>query len=51
MPFELLWLDEIFGEPVSVSGRALQNAGDMPEVQEDVWSLQMQPPKWRARAS
>lgn len=41
VPFELLWLNEVFGPPAAVSGRVAQR-GQLPGMTEDVWSLQME---------
>lgn len=41
VPFELLWLNEVFGPPASVCG-SVTRGGVLPGVVEDTWSLQME---------
>ncbi len=40
VPFELLWLNEVFGTPRQVSG-LITCGGKSPGLREDTWSLQM----------
>lgn len=40
VPFELLWLDQVFGRPLEVQG-LVTRGGTLPNVVEDTWSLQM----------
>jgi predicted dehydrogenase len=40
VPFELLWLNEVFGVADEVSGM-LTHGGTLPGIPEDTWSLQM----------
>jgi predicted dehydrogenase len=40
VPFELLWLDHVFGLPQEVSG-LVTRGGTLPGIVEDTWSLQM----------
>jgi predicted dehydrogenase len=41
VPFELLWLNEVFGAPASVSGTVTKR-GELAGVVEDIWALHMQ---------
>ena len=41
VPFELLWLNDVFGTPSKVAGR-VSRRGKLAGVEEDTWSLQMQ---------
>ena len=40
VPFELLYLNKVFGTPVEVDGR-VSRVSSLPDVLEDTWSLQM----------
>jgi predicted dehydrogenase len=40
VPFELLWLNHVFGLPREVSG-LVSRSGTLPGIVEDTWSLQM----------
>jgi len=40
VPFELLWLNEVFGVASQVSGMVIQR-GALPGISEDTWALQM----------
>jgi predicted dehydrogenase len=40
VPFELLWLNDVFGKPENASGRVARR-GELAGMQEDVWSLQL----------
>jgi len=40
VPFELLWLNHVFGLPIELTG-LVTRGGSLPGVVEDTWSLQM----------
>jgi predicted dehydrogenase len=40
VPFELLWLNEVFGRPVEACG-TIMRAGSLPGVAEDTWCVQV----------
>jgi predicted dehydrogenase len=40
VPFELLWLNHVFREPVELTG-LVTRGGSLPGIMEDTWSLQM----------
>jgi predicted dehydrogenase len=40
VPFELLWLDHVFGRPLEVQG-LVTLGGKLPGIVEDTWSVQM----------